>query len=66
MNPKDPDPDIQGEGNYDAARRHRKAEEDFVQSGKVQPAADAAEPQSPEEAQELRDAEAEGRARARR
>lgn len=66
MNPQDPDPDLQGEGNYDAARRHRQGAEDFVKRGEVQPAAEAAEPKSPEEAQELRDAEAEGRARARR
>ncbi len=68
MNPTptpDTDPDLQGEGNYEAARRHRKAEEDFVQSGQVQPAAEAAKPQSPEEAKELADAEAEARARAR-
>ncbi len=33
------DDQIQGEGNYDAARRFRKAEEDFVKSGKVDKAA---------------------------
>lgn len=44
---------IQGEGNYDAARRFRKAEEDFVKSGKVDKAARDAEealdgPEGPE------------------
>ena len=34
---------IQGEGNYDAARRFRKAEEDFAKSGKVDKAAHEAE-----------------------
>jgi hypothetical protein len=34
---------IQGEGNYDAARRYRKAQEDFAKSGKVDKAAHAAE-----------------------
>ncbi len=29
-------PDIQGEGDYKAARRFDKAEEDFVKSGKVE------------------------------
>ena len=34
---------IQGEGNYDAARRYRKAQEDFARSGKVDKAAHEAE-----------------------
>lgn len=34
---------IQGEGNYDAARRYRKAQEDFAKSGKVDKAAHEAE-----------------------
>lgn len=35
---------IQGEGNYDAARRYRKAQEDFAkQTGKVDKAAHEAE-----------------------
>jgi len=34
---------IQGEGNYDAARRYRKAQEDFARSGKVDKAAHDAE-----------------------
>jgi hypothetical protein len=34
---------IQGEGNYDAARRFRKSEEAFVKSGKVDKAAHEAE-----------------------
>jgi hypothetical protein len=34
---------IQGEGNYDAARRYRKAQEDFAKSGKVNQAAHEAE-----------------------
>jgi len=35
--------DLQGEGNYDAARRYRKAQEDFAKSGKVDKAAHEAE-----------------------
>jgi len=35
---------VQGEGNYDAARRYRKAQEDFAkQTGKVDKAAHEAE-----------------------
>jgi hypothetical protein len=52
--------DLQGEGNYDATRRYDKATRDFVQSGKVDEAARAARPQSPEEAEELKRAEREG------
>lgn len=34
---------IQGEGNYDAARRYRKEQEEFARSGKVEEAAQEAE-----------------------
>lgn len=34
---------IQGEGNYDAARRYRKEQETFARSGKVDKAAHEAE-----------------------
>lgn len=34
---------IQGEGNYDAARRYRKEQEKFARSGKVEEAAQEAE-----------------------
>jgi hypothetical protein len=64
--PPDDDPALQGEGNISAARRHRKSVEEFVEAGKVQPAADNAAPTDAAEAQELRDAEAEGRAHAKR
>ncbi|MBV9994717.1 MAG: hypothetical protein JO127_05850 [Caulobacteraceae bacterium] len=36
-------PDIQGEGNYDAARRYRKEQETFARSGKVEEKAKQAE-----------------------
>jgi hypothetical protein len=54
------DAELQGEGNYDAARRHRESVENFVDSGQVDQAARDAEPRDDEEAQALRDAEAEG------
>ena len=47
----------QGEGNYEAARRYDDAQKRFVESGKVEPAADAAAPQSEAQAQELKRAE---------
>jgi len=56
---------IQGEGNYDAARRFRRAEEAFVKSGQVDKAARQAAPRTAKKARELADAEAKGRARAK-
>jgi hypothetical protein len=48
---------VQGEGDYDAARRYDKATEDFAKSGKVEQAARDAAPESAGEAEELRKAE---------
>jgi len=59
--PDDKDTEIQGEGNYDATRRYDKAARDFVQSGKVEDAARDARPKSPEEADEMNDAERVGK-----
>jgi hypothetical protein len=59
------DPEMQGEGNYTAARRHRESVEHFVESGQVEAAADAAAPSDSEEAEELHDAEEIGRSKAR-
>lgn len=64
--PGAPDPELQGEGNYTAARRHRKSVERFVDSGDVERAARDAAPASDEEARELREAEEAGRAHARK
>ena len=58
-------PDIQGEGNYDATRRYDKATTDFVQSGKVEQAAQNAKPKSQAEADEMRRAEQEGKSHAK-
>lgn len=60
------DPQLQGEGNYAATRRHRAALQRFVNAGKVPAAAQATEPASDEEVQELLAAEAVGKAPARR
>lgn len=64
--PEPDDPALQGEGNYTAARRHHESLKDFVDSGQVEQAAHDAAPDSPGEAREMQDAEAEGRAHAKR
>lgn len=56
---------VQGEGNYDATRRYDKAVREFVRSGKVDEAAQAAAPGSAEEAAELERAEKEGQSHAK-
>jgi len=53
--------DVQGEGNYEAARRFDKASADFVKSHDVDKLARSAAPKSPADAQNLREAEEEGR-----
>ncbi len=52
---------VQGEGDYDAARRYDKAAREFTESGKVEPAARDAAPGSAGEAKDLERAEAEGK-----
>lgn len=66
--PKTPPPGdgLQGEGNHDAARRHRASAEKFVRSGAVEPAAREAAPHNVDEAREMRDAERAGQSPARR
>ena len=63
--PVDNDPALQGEGNYTAARRHRKSVEEFVASGQVEPAAQAAAPQSDADAKGMKEAEKQGEKHAR-
>ena len=53
--------DLQGEGNYDATRRYDKAAHEFAESGKVEEAARAARPTSPEEAEQMIRAELAGK-----
>jgi hypothetical protein len=62
----DDDPALQGEGNYSAARRHRKSVKDFISKGLVERAARGAAPRSREEAEAMQDAEVEGRSHGRR
>lgn len=48
---------VQGEGDYEAARRYDQAARDFAKSGKVEPAAHDAAPESTAEAEEMKRAE---------
>lgn len=63
--PSGKDKELQGEGNYDATRRYDKATREFVESGRVDEAARAAEPISEKEAEELRQAEEAGKSHAK-
>jgi hypothetical protein len=59
------DPKVQGEGDYEAARRHRKRVSEFIENNDVEKAAVRAAPESAAEAAELEDAEAEGKSHAK-
>jgi hypothetical protein len=63
---RDGQPEVAGEGNVSAARRHRQSVERFVDDGRVGPAADDAAPADAAEADELKRAEDEGRSHAKR
>jgi len=58
-------PKVQGEGDYDAARRYRRDVEQFVAENDTEELARDAQPTSRAEADELAKAEAEGLARSR-
>lgn len=58
--------DIQGEGDYRAARRYRRSAESYARSADVSGAARRAAPTNQAEAADMAQAEAEGRARAAR
>ncbi|MGZ5130566.1 MAG: hypothetical protein ACXWCU_03585 [Caldimonas sp.] len=49
--------EVQGEGDYDAARRYDKAAREFAESGKVEPAAHEAAPDNAEQADAMKRAE---------
>jgi len=58
-------PDLQGEGNYVAGRRYDDATKRFVDEGKVDDAAAAAAPDSPQEERDMERAEEEGKSHAK-
>ena len=63
---KDSDADkVQGEGDYEAARRYRKKVRKFVDGADVSKAAKDAKPRSSNEAKQLTDAEAKGLSRSK-
>jgi hypothetical protein len=59
------DPKVQGEGDYEAARRHRKRVGEFLENNDVEKAAVRAAPESAAEAEELEAAEEEGKKHAK-
>ncbi len=59
------DPKVQGEGDYEAARRYRKRQEEYLENNDVEKAAVRAAPETPAEAEELEDAEQAGKDRAK-
>jgi hypothetical protein len=61
----DDKPKIQGEGDYESARRYRRDVEDYVKSADIERAAREAEPDSPEQARELEQAEEIGKSHAK-
>lgn len=56
---------VQGEGDYEAARRYDKSAREFAESGKVQPAADQSAPRDEQEAEDLERAEDVGKSRSK-
>jgi hypothetical protein len=62
---KGTDSEVQGEGNYDAARRYNKAAREHARKADVEGEARDAEPRDAGEASELERAENEGRSHAK-
>lgn len=56
---------VQGEGDYEATRRYRKRQDDYLKNNDVEKAAVRAAPVSREEAEDLAAAEAAGKRRAK-
>lgn len=56
---------IQGEGDYASAKKYNEHAREFAQSGKVEQAAREAAPRNAQEKDDMRKAEAEGRAHAK-
>lgn len=56
---------VQGEGDYESARKYDQGVREFAQSGRVADAARAAAPRDEQEQRELEEAEKAGRQRAK-
>ena len=65
MSEKDRDPKIQGEGDYESARRYRKDVERFVAENDTEELAREAAADSEQEADEMLAAERKGRSRSK-
>lgn len=65
MTDTDKDPRVQGEGDYRAARRHRRKVREFVATSDTEELAREAAPRSEAEHQEMLEAERQGRAKAK-
>ena len=55
-----------GEGNYKASKEYNDATKKFVESGKVDAAAEKAKPKNEQEAREMDDAEKAGKSHAKK
>ena len=62
---EDPDDKVQGEGDYESARRFNEKSRKFVKTHDVGKLGREAEPDSDEEENEMEDAEEEGKSRAK-
>ena len=60
------DPAMQGEGNYTAARRHRKSVQEYLESNDVERDARDAAPQDSAQKEDMRRAEKVGKSHARK
>ena len=60
-----PQGQVEGEGSYSGTKDYNERTKRFIESGKVDEAARKAQPQSEEEARELREAERIGKSRAK-
>ena len=58
-------PDLQGEGNYTAAKEYDEATRKFIKAGKVDEAVKKAAPKNAKEEREMLEAEAKGRSHAK-
>jgi hypothetical protein len=56
---------VEGEGSYTGSKDYNERTKKFVDSGKVQPSAEAAKPKSEQEAHEMQKAERVGKQRAK-
>jgi len=65
MKPNTSKSGIQGEGNYDSAKRYDEETRAFAESGKVEQAARAAAPRNAQEQEDMQRAEREGRSHAK-